>query len=98
MRRCWLNLEINEWDIRIEGLVQGVGFRASVQGLARLHHIKGYVRNCIDGSVEICAQANANDLEAFLQAVRQQPGRGSIDQVTIAQRRPNELFSAFSVR
>jgi acylphosphatase len=90
--------EISEWMIRLEGRVQGVGVRATVFRLASLYQINGFVRNCSDGSVEICAQGLPVQLEAFLESVRIRPGRGSIAQIKIERRRPQEIFSAFTVR
>lgn len=52
------------------GRVQGVGFRASAQALARRHPIVGFVRNEADGTVLLEAQGTATDLEAFLSEMR----------------------------
>lgn len=49
------------------GRVQGVGFRATVQGLARhIPGVAGYVRNLHDGRVEVVAQGLEEDVEALL--------------------------------
>lgn len=39
----------------VYGVVQGVGFRYHTQQQARQLGIKGYARNCDDGSVEVVA-------------------------------------------
>jgi acyl-[acyl-carrier-protein]-phospholipid O-acyltransferase/long-chain-fatty-acid--[acyl-carrier-protein] ligase len=39
-------------QLKIEGIVQGVGFRAFVSRSARAHGLRGWVRNRSDGSVE----------------------------------------------
>jgi acylphosphatase len=87
-----------EWLIRVEGNVQGVGFRSTVRRLAEIHHIFGFVRNCSDGSVEICAQAHEKNLEGFLENVRMRPGIGSIDQIKIERRSPDMIFSSFTIQ
>ncbi len=90
--------EVWEWEIRVDGLVQGVGFRAAATMLAETNRICGYVRNSTDGSVEICAQGTQKDLESFLEAVRARPGLGSVDQFKIDRHRPEALFSSFEIR
>jgi acylphosphatase len=90
--------ELAEWRIRIEGRVQGVGFRAMVQKLATSHSIVGYVHNCLDGAVEICAQGSETNLQAFVESLQNRPGRGSIDQVHIQRVSPKERYSSFTIR
>lgn len=55
--------------IRIDGTVQGVGFRPFVYRLARRHGIAGWVRNDEEG-VCIHAQGASAALDAFLRDVR----------------------------
>jgi acylphosphatase len=90
--------EIFEWKIRVEGLVQSVGFRAAASRQAEMYRIRGYARNSTDGSVEICAQGTQKDLESFVEAVRERPGLGSVEQVKIDRHRPEILFSSFEIR
>lgn len=54
--------------IRVEGIVQGVGFRPFVYRLARQHGLKGWVLNDEEG-VEIWLEGQASDLEGFLSAL-----------------------------
>lgn len=52
------------------GYVQGVGFRFTAEKISRQFCVTGYVRNLIDGTVEITAEGDEKELQAFLQAVR----------------------------
>lgn len=52
------NAPIQHRLVRVRGLVQGVGFRASCMRHARAHGIAGWVRNCRDGSVEALLQGS----------------------------------------
>ena len=58
-------------EARVEGYVQGVGFRyATVRTALTLGGITGYVRNAHDGSVEVVAEGESGQLkrlEAWLQ-------------------------------
>ena len=53
------------------GHVQGVGFRYAVKALTTGYEVTGTVRNLPDGRVELVAESAKEELEAFLQAVRE---------------------------
>lgn len=52
------------------GHVQGVGFRYTVRSLTNGFDVTGTVRNLPDGRVELTAEGTAEELSAFLQAIR----------------------------
>ena len=64
------------FHFRIEGHVQGVGFRAATQREAVTLGLTGWVRNCADGAVEGFAQSRAQDHATALDALRQWLHRG----------------------
>ncbi len=47
----------------VRGRVQGVGFRWFVRERARALGVRGWVRNCSDGCVEVHADGDASALE-----------------------------------
>ena len=51
------------------GRVQGVGFRYRTQQIAERFQVNGYVKNLADGSVELVAEGQDQEVEAFLQEV-----------------------------
>lgn len=53
------------------GHVQGVGFRYTVKTLTHGFEVTGMVRNLEDGRVELVAEGSKEELEAFLEAIRQ---------------------------
>lgn len=59
--------------VRIEGRVQGVGFRWFVQNAARGLDVAGEVRNRPDGSVEVQAEGSRKNLDRFLDLLRSGP-------------------------
>lgn len=52
-----------------QGRVQGVGFRATVRRLASGFAVTGFVRNMPDGSVEVVAGGEVEELDRFLAAI-----------------------------
>lgn len=65
--------------IRVEvsyvGRVQGVGFRATAQEIARAFPVAGWVRNEPDGTVRLAIEGPGADVERFLSTLRFRMGR-----------------------
>ena len=61
-----------------EGSVQGVGFRWSIRHLAKGFDITGWVRNLVDGRVELQVNGEEDEVRAFLDAVSQSELRAHI--------------------
>ena len=57
-------------SVRYTGSVQGVGFRATVKGIAKGHLVSGWVRNEEDGSVRMEIQGESNDIDLVRRAIR----------------------------
>jgi acylphosphatase len=55
--------------VTYSGHVQGVGFRYTAQRLAAGFAVAGYVRNLANGNVELVAEGDASEVDAFLQAL-----------------------------
>lgn len=56
--------------ILYSGTVQGVGFRYTVKRLVAGFEVSGTLRNLPDGQVELVAEGERAELQAFQQAVR----------------------------
>jgi acylphosphatase len=59
------------YQVSFRGMVQGVGFRATAKDFARGFPITGWVRNEPDGAVMLVAEGKEDDIERFLDALRQ---------------------------
>ena len=70
-RRTGLNKMIAKRVI-FEGRVQGVGFRYATKDLARGFDVCGWVKNLPDGTVELQAMGEADELEAFLKEIAEE--------------------------
>ncbi len=83
--------------VHITGIVQGVGFRPFVYGLAARFQLRGWVRNTSAG-VDIEVDGEREDvLEAFVKALREEaPPLSHIDELT-ASFRPVNGFRSFEI-
>jgi acylphosphatase len=82
----------------VEGIVQGVGFRAFVQQKAVSFGLKGWVRNRWDGSVEVLAEGPHSDLERLLATLYRGPRSADVRGVTPNWQPANGEFKQFSIR
>jgi acylphosphatase len=78
------------------GRVQGVGFRYTTAGLARDCGIRGFVRNCPDGSVELVAQGAEADIDGLLARLGDHFA-GYIESRTAEDYGRSEAFAGFDV-
>lgn len=82
--------------IHVKGIVQGVGFRPFVYGLAKRHGLSGWVRNTSAG-VDIEVEGPAAALVAFTEALeRDAPPLARIDGVEVAEQTANG-FTTFEI-
>ncbi len=73
--------DIVQLEALVKGNVQGVGFRRATKYLADDLRLTGFVRNLPDGSVEICAQGEKNQLETFLSVLKEKFSASHIDAI-----------------
>ncbi|WP_027073030.1 MULTISPECIES: acylphosphatase [unclassified Luteimonas] len=58
---------------RVDGRVQGVGFRAATRAQALALGLRGHVRNLVDGGVEVLAVGGDAAIEALAQWLEDGP-------------------------
>lgn len=78
-------------------MVQGVGFRYTVRRLARSFGVTGAVRNLPDGRVELWAEGEPAELEAFRRAIRESELRAFIRQETASWEPATGRFCGFEI-
>jgi acylphosphatase len=82
---------------RVEGVVQGVGFRVFVLREARRLRLTGTVRNCADGSVEAAAEGAVESLRTLVTALRRGPAGAVVRHVDARYSEATGEFSGFSI-
>lgn len=70
---------------RVYGRVQGVGYREACVRHARAHGITGWVRNRMDGSVEVMLQGSPQQLEEMCHWLRHGHSVASVDELKVTQ-------------
>jgi len=79
--------------VLVRGRVQGVGFRWFVREEAQALGLRGWVKNCPDGSVEVAADGPASALEAFRGRLLDGPAHAHVtalvDRAPVGEELPN---------
>ncbi|MBN1312855.1 MAG: carbamoyltransferase HypF [Anaerolineae bacterium] len=84
--------------IHVDGVVQGVGFRPFIYGLAVRYHLTGWVLNSSSG-VDVEAQGTLEALDAFQEAITSEaPRLARIDRVTAHVIPPDGNGDGFTIR
>jgi len=79
------------------GRVQGVGFRYTVKTVAMGFETTGVVRNLPDGRVELMAEGEREELEAFQEAIRDSGLAGFIREATVSWQPATGEFCGFEI-
>ncbi len=81
----------------VRGRVQGVYFRATAQREARQHGLSGWVKNRGDGSVEIVAEGEEDDVKDFLSWAQKGPSTARVDDVDVRWRSYTGEYTDFRI-
>ena len=79
------------------GRVQGVGFRARTVHAARRFTVAGWVRNRVDGGVELVAEGPRGEVDGFLGEVALRMA-GNIERIETFEEQPVGDLQGFSVK
>lgn len=82
-----------------EGMVQGIGFRYTVENIARLlGGVSGWVMNLLDGRVELVGEGDEKALKDFLEKVRNGFLKRYIRSERVAWQEPTGEFKSFGIK
>ncbi len=90
-------LQLVQIHIRVDGHVQGVGYRYFVYDFAQSRSLTGWVRNRHNGEVEILAEGTRSDLENLLTHVRRGPSRSMVTDLKFDWSFASNLYDKFSL-
>jgi acylphosphatase len=78
--------------------VQGVGFRAATAHQARRANVAGWVRNLLDGSVEVEVEGTPEAVDNLITWLRRGPSLARVTAVEIDDSLPPAGLEGFSIR
>jgi hydrogenase maturation protein HypF len=82
--------------VLVHGIVQGVGFRPFIYGLAQRYHLNGYVRNDAAG-VTIEVEGDSDAVAAFISAIPNDPPPLAMIERVASERLPLKYDTAFVI-
>lgn len=82
----------------ISGRVQGVFFRDSARQAAHYLGLTGYVKNLMDGRVEVIAEGNKDDVDKLVEWCHKGPPDAYVSSVEIHSEAYKNEFEKFEVR
>lgn len=88
---------IRNFEIRVYGRVQGVGFRFTARNKARELKLKGWIENMADGSVRTVVEGEESACRNYIQWCRSGTGYSWVERLDILEKAPEDL-KAFVVR
>jgi acylphosphatase len=82
----------------ISGIVQGVAFRYYTQDIAQNLGVKGWVRNCWDGKVEIVVEGEEGKVKKLINWCYQGPGSAIVEKIDIEWGKYIGEINSFGIR
>jgi acylphosphatase len=90
-------MERGRAHVFVEGRVQGVFFRSETQQIAKLHNLKGWVRNLPDRRVEAVFEGMEDDVEKMIEWCRKGPKYAVVNNVEVNREDFKGEFDEFSI-
>lgn len=87
-----------QYEIKITGRVQGVGYRYFAVQKAKEMDINGWIKNLVDGSVLIVAQGIEEEIKTLIDYLYIGPTRSRVDKISTCVMQITTVFDSFSVK
>lgn len=89
--------QVTHETVFFTGHVQGVGFRYTTVQVAKEFEVTGFVRNLADGRVELQAEGEPGELDAFIKAVEDRL-HGYVRKTDRVRQKRDAQFAGFTIR
>ncbi|MBT3386094.1 MAG: acylphosphatase [Prolixibacteraceae bacterium] len=87
-----------QYEIKVTGRVQGVGFRYYALQKAKEFGLNGWVKNTVDRGVLILVQGDETEIETFIDYLRIGPTRSRVNKISKYKMEVLSDFDNFSVK
>lgn len=93
-----IKMSIKTFKILIHGKVQGVFFRSFIKEKAGYLNIKGFTRNIENGSVEVVAQGNEENIGKFIEFFKIGPKTAKVERIEVSHETMETEFKKFEIK
>ncbi len=83
--------------VYVHGRVQGVFFRATTRDKANVLGVKGWVKNCLDGSVEAVFEGEKDAVEKIANWCKKGPEGAFVNNIDVHWEKCLSEFDGFSI-
>ena len=91
--------DVQQAEIRIVGVVQGIGFRPFIYAQATNHQLVGYVLNTGNSAVRVVVEGKKNEIVEFIESIeKKKPHLAVIDRIQTIWHKPSGMFDDFHIR
>jgi len=92
-------MNVSRKHLKIQGKVQGVGFRQNTQALAQKLGLRGWVKNTQAGDVEVIVEGENSKVSLFIEWCHEGPKHAVVSSVEIlhSQQADGYQFSDFTI-
>jgi len=91
--------DVQQAEIRIVGVVQGIGFRPFIYAQAMDYQLVGYVLNTGNSAVKVVVEGKKNEIIEFIESIeKKKPHLAVIDSIQTIWHKPSGKFRDFQIR
>lgn len=81
----------------VKGRVQGVGYRDFIDQYAHEHNLFGWIRNKVDGTVELVFQGTPDELKDCIEVLNQGSLLAKVESLSVDWRTPEKQLEEFKI-
>lgn len=85
-------------NLIVTGTVQGVSYRRFAKTWADHFNIKGWCRNTDTGQVEITAEGSKEEIDNYIDKLRQGPPLSRVDSIKVTRNLHISAFNSFTIK